>query len=169
MNVVQWVKCRTVPSKEASSNSSRAIKSTFELMTFENTPYPFLAMGKIVSLQFFYKHVFRIKLPSKGWYAIKLKKKTKLNLKLGYLKFHMEHTIVAERTSYVWRVNYFDIWSRHIISPNGDNESHSARTTFPGIANSVKARQTTSSLKSIRQDGRISVRSFISSDSIPWW
>ena len=78
-------------------------------------------------------------------------------------------TFAAERTSYVWRVNYFDRWSRHIISPNGDDESHSARMIFPGISNSMKARQTTSSSKSFRQDGRISVRSFISHDSPPWW
>ena len=64
--------------------------------------------------------------------------------------------VVAERTSYVWRVSYFDRWSRHIISPNGDYESNSARTTFPGISNSVKARQTTSSTKSFELDGRIS-------------
>ena len=49
---------------------------------------------------------------------------------------------VTERTSYVWRVNYFDRWSRHIISPNGDDKSHSVRTTFPDISNSVKAHQT---------------------------
>ena len=37
---------------------------------------------------------------------------------------------VAERTSYIWRVNYFDCWSRLIFSPNEDDLSHSARI-FP--------------------------------------
>ena len=46
------------------------------------------------------------------------------------------------------------------IFPNGDDESHSARMTFPGISNSVKARQTTSSSATFKQDGRISVCSF---------
>ena len=79
-----------------------------------------------------------------------------------------ENGFVAERTLYVWHVNYFNSWSHHIFSPNGDDESHSARTTFPGILNSVKARRTITSSKSFRQDGRISVRSFISSNSPPW-
>ena len=78
------------------------------------------------------------------------------------------YRLVAERTSYVWRVNYFDRWSRHIISPNGDNEYHLARMTFPGISNSVKARQTTSSSAIFKQDGHISFRSFTSSNSPPW-
>ena len=64
---------------------------------------------------------------------------------------------VAERTSYVWRVNYFDRWSRHIFSPNGDDESHLARMTFPGISNWVKTGQTTSSSVSLEQDGCVSV------------
>ena len=74
---------------------------------------------------------------------------------------------VTERTSYFWHVNYFDHWSHHIISPNGDDESHSAWMTFPDILNSVKARQTTSSSKSFELDRRIFVRSFITSDSPP--
>ena len=83
------------------------------------------------------------------------------------LKFS-QFTFVAERTSYVWRVNYFDCWSRHIISPKGDDKSHLARMAFLGISNLVKACQTTSSSKSFGQDRRISVHSSISSNSPPW-
>ena len=74
---------------------------------------------------------------------------------------------VAERISYVWRINYFYRWSRHIFSPNGDDESHSARMTFPGKSNSVKARQTRSSSGSYEQDGCLSVRSLLSSNITP--
>ena len=66
----------------------------------------------------------------------------KLNIKIEDSSCKL---LVAERTLYVWRINYFDRWSRHIFSPNRDDESHSARMTFPGKSNSVKARQTTSS------------------------
>ena len=76
---------------------------------------------------------------------------------------------VAERTSYVWRVNYFDRWSRHIFSPNGDDEFHSARMTCPGKSISVKARQTFSSSKSCERDGRISVLSLPSGRIITSW
>ena len=71
---------------------------------------------------------------------------------------------VAERTSYLWRVNYFDRWSRHIFSPNEDDESHSARRTFPGKSNSVKARRTFFSSAIFKQDGRLSDRSPPSSE-----
>ena len=64
---------------------------------------------------------------------------------------------VAKKTTYVQRINYFDRWSHHIFSPNGGDESHSVRMTFPGKSNSVKASQTTSSSTSFEQDGCVSV------------
>ena len=45
---------------------------------------------------------------------------------------------------FVWRVNWFDRYGRHIFSPNEDDLSYSTRTIFPDNIKMVKARQTTS-------------------------
>ena len=84
----------------------------------------------------------------------------------GTLRYFNFKQSVAERISYVWRVNYFDCCYRHVFSTNDDDESHSARMAFSDTSNSVKACQTTSSSKTFEQDGRISVRSVPSSNII---
>ena len=63
--------------------------------------------------------------------------------------------VVAEKLRiFVWRVNWFDRYGRHIFSPNEGDLSYSARTIFLDNIKMVKARQTISSSEPFEKDGR---------------